>query len=269
MTIIDTHCHIYPDRLALRAAEAIGHFYDTPIVFDGRVDTLLAEGGEAGITHFVVCSSATTPHQVASVNAFIAETVRAHPDVMTGLGTLHPDSPDMAGDIERLLDLGLRGVKLHPDMLGTPVDGEGYRKLFALCEGRLPVLCHFGDSRFDCTNPNRTARILRDYPNLTLIGAHLGGWSIWKEAARALAEYPNLLVDCSSSMFALTPEETAGLIRDYGAERVLFGTDYPMWRAKDELAMFSRLPLTQDEREAILFRNAARLYGVQTVEKNG
>ncbi len=261
--IIDSHCHIYPDAIAERASAAIGRFYDIPMVFDGRVETLLDEGRHAGILHFVISSVATTPHQVAAVNAFIAAQVRAHPGVLTGLGTLHPDSGDMAGDIRHLTELGLAGVKLHPDMLGVPVDDPRFLRMFALCEGRLPVLCHFGDSRFDCTNPNRTARVLAAFPALIMTGAHFGGWSLWKDAVKTLAQYPNLLTDCSSALYAMTPQEARETIEAYGANRVLFGTDYPMWRADGELARFDALELAPEAREAILWGNAARLYGVQ------
>ena len=62
MNIIDTHCHIYPDAIALHAAEAIGRFYDAPIAADGRVETLLREGAAAGVTHHVISSVATNFH---------------------------------------------------------------------------------------------------------------------------------------------------------------------------------------------------------------
>lgn len=260
--IIDAHCHVYPEAIAIRAAEAIGKFYDAPMVFDGRVETLLDEGGRAGVSHFIISSVATTPHQVASVNAYIAAQVRAHPGQLTGLGSLHPDSADLAGDIRQLTELGLRGVKLHPDMLGIPVDDPRFMRLFAQCEGRLPVLCHFGDRRFDRTNPNRTAKVLSAFPGLTVIGAHLGGWSIWDEAVEALAQYPNLLTDCSSSLFALSPEAARRVVRAYGAKRVLFGTDFPMWRAEEELTRLDALALTDGERADILWNNAAKLFQI-------
>ena len=260
--IVDAHCHIYPGAIAERAAAAIGRFYDVPMLFDGQVETLLGEGAQAGISRFVVSSVATKPHQVQAVNTFIASQVSAHPNRLAGLGTLHPDSPDMEGDIALLKSLGLKGVKVHPDMLGIPIDDPRFMRMFALCEGQLPVLCHFGDKRFDLTNPNRTATVLKAFPRLTIIGAHLGGWSVWREAAEALSQYKNLLTDCSSSLFALPPQEAASLIRRYGAERVLFGTDYPMWRAEEELARFAMLPLSEPERQAILWVNATRLYGI-------
>ncbi|MEG1524541.1 MAG: amidohydrolase family protein [Clostridia bacterium] len=259
---IDTHCHIYPDAIAARAVVGIGNFYNRPLMYDGRVCTLLAEGKRAGIVHFIVSSVATTPHQVKAINMFIAKTVQQHKDEMTGLGTLHPDSTDQAGDVRQLLELGLVGVKLHPDTQKVAVDDPRYLKIFELCEGVLPICCHMGDNRYDYSNPNRVIPVLRSFPDLCLIGAHFGGWSIWKEAAPKLCEYSNLMVDCSSALFALTPEEALHIIRLYGAQRVIFGTDYPMWSAVEERNRFDSLALTEKEQMEILYQNAAELYHI-------
>ena len=185
-----------------------------------------------------------------------------HPGVLTGLGPLHPESGDIAGDVAELLDLGLKGVKLHPDIQRFKLDDHRCLKIYELLEGRVPLLLHTGDKRFDYSNPNRLIPVLEIYKNLTVIGAHFGGYSIWEEAAQQLAGFPNLYVDCSSTMFALDDEVVVRLIRLYGAERVLFGTDYPMWSPAAEVEHFMRLELTGEERELILHRNAERLFGL-------
>jgi predicted TIM-barrel fold metal-dependent hydrolase len=125
------------------------------------------------------------------------------------------------------------------------------------------LLIHCGDYRFDYSNPNRIEAVLKAFPRLTVIGAHLGGWSVWEEAVERLAHYPNFLVDTSSSLYALTPERAKEIIRRFGADRVLFGTDYPMWDVGDELSRFHALDLTVEEEEKILSGNAVRLFGFQ------
>lgn len=259
--IIDAHCHIYPDAIARKAAASTGKFYDgLPATCDGTVSTLLDVGGSVGIDHFIVQSVATKPEQVRSINEFIAREVREFPGLLTGLGTLHPDSADLAGDVEHILELGLKGVKLHPDIQRFKLDDYRCLRIYDLCEGKLPILLHTGDNRFDYSNPNRLFPILQIYQNLTVIGAHFGGYSVWEEAAELMHGIPNLYVDCSSTMFALNDEVVVSLIRTYGADRVLFGTDYPMWSPADELAHFMRLKLTNSERELILHGNAERIF---------
>lgn len=258
--IIDAHCHIYPDKIAQKASDATGHFYSIPSSLDGKISTLLEHGGKAGIEHFVVQSVATTPHQVSSINNFIAKAVEESDGRFTGLGTLHPDSEDMAADVNEIIALGLKGVKLHPDIQHVKLDDERMLKMYELCEGRLPMLIHTGDSRYDYSNPNRMMPILEKYPNLTVIGAHFGGWSIWEDATEKFSKYKNFLVDCSSSLYAIGAKKAKELIMAYGTDRVLFGTDYPLWAPETELERFMEIELTDGQREDILYNNAAKLF---------
>ncbi len=258
--IIDAHCHIYPDKIAEKASEATGHFYNMPSRLDGKISTLTKYGEAAGIEHFIVQSVATTPAQVSSINRFIAASVAASGGRFTGLGTLHPDSADMEADINEIMALGLKGIKLHPDIQRVRLDDDRMQEIYRLCEGKLPMLIHTGDSRFDYSNPNRMIPILDRYPDLTVVGAHFGGWSVWEEATEKLSGYKNFYVDCSSSLYALTPEKAKDIIMAYGADRVLFGTDYPMWYPEGELERFMAIDLTETQREDILYNNAARLF---------
>lgn len=261
---IDAHCHIYPDKIAHKAAGAISTFYDRDDVEphgDGTVKMLIENGTSAGIDKFIVQSVATTPHQVSSINHFIAEEVEKSNGRLAGLGTLHPDSENQKADIEQIIDLGLHGVKLHPDIQNFKIDDYRCLKIYELCEEKgLPILMHTGDYRFDNSNPNRLLPIMEIYTNLTVIGAHLGGWSVWDEAVNTLAHLPNLYVDCSSSMPWLSNEKTVEIIRRYGVDKVLFGTDYPMWSPHDELERFMTLDLTDKERKMILSENAIKVF---------
>ncbi len=258
--IIDSHCHIYPDKIAEKASASTSEFYHMPSLFDGKISTLLERGGAAGIEHFIVQSVATTPKQVSSINHFIAESCANSNGRFTGLGTLHPDSENLAEEVDEILALGLKGVKLHPDIQKFKIDDPRMDKIYALCEGKLPILMHTGDYRFDFSNPNRMMPVLEKYPNLTVVGAHFGGWSVWDEATETLSKYKNFLVDCSSSFYAMSPEKAKELIMAYGTDRVLFGTDYPMWEIETELERFMKIDLTEEQREDIFYNNTAKLF---------
>lgn len=263
--IIDCHCHIYPDKIAEKASAATGRFYDIPMCCDGKISTMLEEGKKAGISRFLVFSVATKPEQTNSINRYIASTVAEHPDTMLGLGTMHPDDPNIAREAEHILSLDLRGVKLHPEIQGIALDDPRCMAIYEACEGRLPLILHTGDKRYDMSNPNRLIPILKRFPRMTVVGAHFGGWSIWSEAAEQLAGIENFYVDCSSSLYALTADEARRIVRLYGADRVLFGTDYPMWHPLEEVNRFDAIGLTREENEAILHGNAEKLFGFSTV----
>lgn len=263
--IIDAHAHIFPDKIAPRAADGISSFYDMRVRFDGSVGQLLEINRRAGIDRAIVQSVATVPEQVHNINTFIAEQVKLHPEFI-GFGTLHPDFTDIAGETERIISLGLRGIKLHSDFQKFNIDDPKAFPIYEAAEGRLPILFHCGDDRYDYSSPKRLYNVMKRFPNLTIIGAHLAGWTKWDEAAE-LFTGGVIYADLSSSLYALTPEHAAELIRKIGTKRVMFGTDYPMWGADEELERFYMLPLTAEEQQDILYRNALRLLG-EPLESN-
>ncbi|MBQ3053302.1 MAG: amidohydrolase family protein [Clostridia bacterium] len=266
MHIIDAHCHIYPDKIAEKATAATEVFYGiNHTELNGTTSLLLSEGEKAGITHFIVQSVATSPAQVSSINRFIAGSVAESNGKFTGLGTLHPDSDDIRRDVEEIISLGLKGVKLHPDIQKFKADDYRCLKIYQECEGRLPILMHTGDNRYDNSNPNRLKPLLEIYTGLTVIGAHFGGWSMWEDATKLLANehYDNFYVDCSSSFYSLTDDEIIKLISSYGDDRVLFGSDYPMWSPVPEVKRFLSLNLPEKTQEKILYKNACRLFDIK------
>ena len=103
-------------------------------------------------------------------------------------------------------------------------------------------------------------RVVQKFPKLTVIGAHFAGWSLWDRAV-AVLEGTSIYTDCSSSLYALSPEHAAELIAKFGADRVLWGTDYPMWSSKEELERFDKIPISEEEKSLILYKNALRLLG--------
>lgn len=265
--IFDAHCHIYPESIAMKAVEGINQFYENlPFEpYNGTTGTLLRIGSEAGISHFVVHSVATAPHQISSINRFIASEVNQSNGVFTGLGTLHPDSERPEHDFDELVALGLKGVKLHPDFQRFEADSKKAMRIYQLCaEADLPVLVHTGDYRFDYSNPNRIARILQMFPKLNFIGAHFGGWSVWDEAVRMLSGFDNIVVDTSSSFYALGRDRCRELIRKWGADRVMFGSDYPMWKPQPDIRCLMEMGLTEDEYRRIFWDNAANIFGLPT-----
>jgi predicted TIM-barrel fold metal-dependent hydrolase len=256
--VIDFHAHIYPDKIAAKAIENIGAFYTIPIQCDGTVRGLLA-GPERAIDRFVVFSAAAAPGQVVSINNYIASVCGEHPELI-GFGTLHPDLENPAAEIERLMGLGLKGIKFHPDMQRFNIDDKKMMDLYALLEGRLPVVFHTGDYRYGYSHPARLAKVLDAVPKLLAVAAHFGGWSVF-DLALEYFQQRFCYFDVSSSIPFLGKKRAAELIRIYGAERFLFGSDYPMWDPARCLEEFCELDLSDDERTLILGGNALKILG--------
>lgn len=269
--IIDAHCHIYPPKIAERAVEGIMTFYnltEEQRPLPGTVDELVRIGEENGVTHFLCHSVATVPAQVHSINEFIAASVRENPGKITGFGTLHPDSDDITGDIAHIKELGLKGIKIHPDFQNFSLDDEKGMMLGRLiCESGLPVMTHCGDKRYDRSNPQQLSKFAKAYPELRIIAAHLGGWSRWDEAVKLLADIPNVWFDSSSSFSNMSPEKGRDIVRAYGSDRIMFGTDYPMWHTDIELDNIKALELTKEEEEDIFYKTFVKFIGLEGLDE--
>ncbi len=268
MRIIDTHVHVFPDRIAHAAVAATGEFYanahndqlTAPEDLThglGNAEDLLARMSRAGIGRAVIFSTATTPHQVESINSFIAGLCQEHGEFI-GLGTMHIDYPDFAGEVRRMKKLGLRGLKLHPDIQHFYLDDDRLLPLYdSLRSEHMYLISHTGDYRYDYSSPARLARLAKLFPDMRFVGAHFGGWSQWREARECL-QLPNVYVDTSSTISFGGRDAAIEGLRTFDPTHIFFGTDYPMWDPKEELDRFLALDLPEDLLRMVLSENYER-----------
>lgn len=261
MAVIDIHAHVYPDKIAERASQSVGEFYHVGMYEGGSVEALLSATTTSPITHFVVHSVATKPGNVESINDFIAEQCRIHPEFI-GFATLHQDYPDPEAEIERAMGLGLKGLKLHPDTQQVDMDDPRLMRIYEIIEGRLPLIVHTGDYRYDYSHPRRLKKVLHAFPNLVVDAAHFGGWSVPEIGYDVLHE-ENVLIDVSSSLAFLGNRRTSELVSLWGADRVMFGSDFPMWDPAREYDTFTSLGFSDGDLEKMLCKNAERFTGVR------
>ena len=255
MKIIDFHAHIYPPKIAEKASLSTGEFYHITPAHSGTGEELLSVGKTAGISEFVLLSVATKPQQVHHINQFILDEVKSHRDEFHGFGTLHPDSENILAETDFIIKSGLQGIKLHPDTQRFNMDDRRLFEVFDNIQGKIPLLVHCGDRRFDYSHPRRLKNIIDNFPHLQVIAAHLGGWSLFEEGFEILKD-TDCYLDISSTMMFLSPEQVTKYIHGYGAERILFGTDFPLWSPVDEVSRFGKLHLTENEFERIAYKNA-------------
>lgn len=257
MKVTDCHCHIYPSKIAKRAVAGVGQFYGIEMdVPDGTAEGLLNACEGSPIQRFIVHSVATKPEQVPSINDFIAAEYAKHPEFV-GFMTLHQDFPNPETEIERACSLGLQGIKLHPDTQKVNMDDPRLMNIYELAQGRLPIIMHCGDYRYDFSHPHRIAKVLKAFPNLVVNAAHFGGWSVFDLALESLQD-ANCYLDVSSSMEFIGLRRTVELCRAYGCERMMFGSDFPMWRPPEELSRFLDAGFTEEELQLMLWDNASR-----------
>ena len=256
--IIDFHTHVFPEKIAEKGVNNIRSFYNLSSYEKGTISDLKKLSAEAGITQVVVLAVAIRPELVEAVNSFAASILD---DFIIGFGSIHAASRDKIDILEKSLTQGFKGIKIHPDMQGFPIDDSRMEPVYAwLSDHDMPISIHMGDPRYDFSHPKRLAAVLDAFPKLTVSAAHFGGFQHWEEALTYLCGRPNVWMDTSSTISYIEDVSMARRILDtHGYEHFLFGSDYPMANPKEELESLSLLNLTEQEREAILYGNAKKL----------
>ena len=260
MEIIDAHAHIYPSKIAKKATETIGKFYDIEMdMSEGTAEQLIADGSKIGITRYVVHSVATNTHQVRAINEFIRAESQLYPEFIPFM-TLHQDltEEEIKEEVEWCINNGFKGVKLHPDFQKFNIDDEQVQKIYRVVDDRLPILFHVGDDRYDYSKPYRLASMAKKFPNVKFIAAHFGGYRCWDDAKVYLG-LDNVYFDTCSSLPFLSTEKAKELIDLLGEDKFFFATDFPMWDAVKELERFNQIPLTEEQREKIFSKNLKNL----------
>lgn len=255
MHIIDFHCHIYPDPIAEKATQSIRDFYELQGGhMNGTVQTLLRQGDAAGIGQFVVLPVGMRPDKVRHVNDFILAEAAAQPRFI-GFGTVHAGMEDLCEEAQYIMDSGLHGIKMHPDFQKFAIDDERLFPFYETVAGKIPVMYHMGDKRYDYSHPIKLRRVLELFPKLQVVAAHFGGYSMY-ETAYELLKNKDCIFDVSSSLMFMPEGVAEKYINAFGPERMVFGTDYPLWDPVTETARFFRLKLTDDQFEQIAHKTA-------------
>jgi predicted TIM-barrel fold metal-dependent hydrolase len=260
--IVDCHMHVWPDHIAdaMQSQRPSG----MPLRFDGKLSGLLRTMDEAGIDKGLALGVGIKASVVARTNEFIGTVPR---DRLVPMGTVHPEL-SVDENMRSLKDNGIVGVKLHPLFQALSLSDPRVRDICAaLAEAGMPVISHVGAGGDDEANDRGAPAALRELadalPGLTLIACHYGGYHRLDEAEEhVVGSRVTLETSWPPTVADLDRERIVALIRTHGADRVVYGSDWPMADPAAEIAAIRELGLTQEETDGILGENAARLLGI-------
>lgn len=262
MKLIDFHAHIYPDAIAKKATNSIEDFYDMKAHSVGTAEELLRLSRKAGIEKSVILPVAVKPSGVSHINDFAANMQNTHKEFYS-FGTVHAGMEDPEEEANRIKDLGLHGIKLHPDTQLFPIDDERMFPVYKLMEGKLFLMVHTGDPRYPYSHPERLRRVMELFPGLICIAAHFGGWSMADTGVACLRDKENCFVDISSTFYNCTRCKGEELISLYGEDRVLFASDFPLGSPLIEKENLQMLRISDTAKEKIAYKNAEKLLGIK------
>ncbi len=206
-------------------------------------------------------------------NEWAMEVIKQHPDRLTcfiGIDPVFMDEETMLREIDDKLSRGAMGLKIAPvNFFGN--DERLFPMYQAAQRWRVPVLSYTsalgleqGQGRESSGHPKHFEEPLKTFPNCTIILAHLGAGAE-EDVARMASKYPNLYADVSARLHQIakpggwSQEEAVAWLRRIGIDRILFGTNYPMYDPFEYVEVMNALPLTDGERSKILSKNFNRL----------
>lgn len=270
--IIDMHTHTFPDKIAGRTLanmekEVVDkQGYEVKIKVAGTLDALSESTKKSGIDLSVVVPVATKPEQSASINRFAQKTNERTDDTgVFSFGAIHPDNADYKEILKDVKAMELKGIKLHPDYQKVEFDDERYLRIMDYAANLgLAIITHAGEDiglpeKIHCT-PDKVINILRHIQPDKLILAHMGGWNMWNEVEEKLVG-KNVYFDTSFCLEQVPPhldkEQFVRIIRNHGADKIVFATDSP-W-SDQKLAVDNIMGMGFDEdTEKMMFGDNAR-----------
>ncbi len=264
--IIDFHTHVFPEQMAEKTIKKMELEGNVKAYTNGTLQELKYSMKESNIDISVLLPVATKPTQFESINRY-AEEISGREGIIS-FGGIHPDTEHYKEELQEIKRLGLPGIKLHPDYQATFIDDPRMVRIIQYAaELDLIVSIHAGldiglPDPIHCP-PKRAANMLEqiDYINARIILAHMGGFHQWDLVEEYLVG-KNVWFDTAYAFGSLQTEQFQRIIRNHGADRILFGTDSPWSGQKESIRCLSDMELTQEEIECIFWRNGAGLLGL-------
>ena len=276
--MIDIHTHTFPDKIAASAISKLKAKSHTIAFTDGTLDALIKSMRESKISCSVIQPVATNSNQVIHINdSAMSINSGFESSGIISFGAMHPEFEDYDSELRRISESGIKGIKLHPVYQNCSIDDTRYiRILESAGKFGLWVMIHagydIGYPENENAMPGKILRALKSSGNERVILAHMGGWRCWQESLELFAD-THVYIDTAFSLGAFTPnddgyysrpeecmmlcaDEFVKMIREFGAERVIFGSDSPWASQIESVKAINALPLSETEKTKIFSENA-------------
>jgi len=279
--IIDFHTHVFPPEIKKNRSRYIERDPCFAILYSdskakmATAEELIAAMDEAGVDISVVQNIGWTTHELCvETNDYIIDAVSRYPQRLVGFCAAQPNSPKAAvAEIERCAKAGIKGVgEMRPDIQLFDLGDEMVMAPLAevLKEHRLALLLHSSEpighnyQGKGIITPDVLYPFITSFPDLTVVCAHWGGglpfYALMPEVKKAMG---NVYFDSAASPFLYTPEVYRQVIQLVGADKVLFGSDYPLLAQSRLLKEIKGLDLAEEDKNLLLAGNALRLLGIE------
>ena len=278
--IIDFHTHIFSPYIKKNRSKYIDSDPCFAILYSDKnanlatVDELIDNMDKDGVDISVVLNIGWITHELCvETNDYILESIARYPQRLVGFCTVQPMSLESALDeIERCAKGGIRGVgEMRPDMQLLDLRDEEVMEPFIelIRKHKLILLSHasepvgHGYPGKGAVTPELLYSLITSYPDLTIVCAHWGGglpfYALMPEVKQAMS---NVYFDTAASPFLYNSQVYSQVIQLVGADKILFGSDYPLLAPRRLLGEIGSLNLPEETESLILSGNAQKLLGI-------
>jgi len=283
--IIDGHVHLFNKKIVRNVSGKTGLVKQLHLQTEGaqertEVETLKKRMSAADV-HACLLLPTSAAEGVSKTNDYSYKRSGETTGLWTA-GTLHTRYTDNAGEIHRLKDRGIRGIKLCSFSQGFALHDPETTALFNLLQlenrdNANPFFVvvdtfynahlFFGTNPQYTTTPLRLGRLVSQFPGIPFITAHMAGLCApFEEICTSLPPAKNLFLDTSNAAHTLSKTEFIYLLKSHGPEHIVFGTDWPWFDPVSEIPLITGLLdeawYYQKEKEAVLGGNMACLMGI-------
>ena len=259
--IIDTHAHLRTDAgNGLSPTHPIGtaalRALDQASGVDKSALIVIARSGDMAATR--------------ALNDAALAAAKADPQHFYAIASVHPADGDAAlAELDRLVKLGVKVIKLHPNTQRFDVADPAVAKVTARC-GELGMAVLFDSfNPLDANELGKLMMLSLQQPKTNFIFAHMGFTqfrdTLTLSTLKKLGMGGNVWLDISAigTAYAGSPvqPEFVWTLRQHGMDHVLMGSDWPVDTPAAAIAAVRALGLSADEERLVLHDNAAKLLG--------
>ena len=261
--IIDFHTHIFPEKIAGKTIGSLENLSGLKASTNGTLEGLLASMEQEGVDLSVIMPVATKPSQIDSINAYAKEICDKYPGKLISFGGIHPECEDYKKELNKIKELGLKGIKIHPDYQKVMIDDVRFMNIIEYADSLgLIILTHAGidiglPEQVHCP-PDKMRKVIDKIKPSKMIVAHYGGWKMWQEVYEYLAG-ENVYLDTAFTVDFIEKEIFIKILDKHDKNKILFATDSPWSHAGKNIAALKELVPDENLRRKIFSENAKKL----------
>lgn len=276
--IFDAHTHLFHPKVAENVKKRTGMVRHLSLQTEGVEGRTSKSSLENELTHNRIMGGLVLPtalaHEVGAVNDAAFQRLK-YSKLLHTAGTLHPGAEDIPGMLDTFEQRGIRAIKFcsfsQRFSLRDPKTYEMLERIqernvrsgsgfFLIFDTLMPADRYFGSDPAHNTTPGLLGRLVRRFPSVNFIGAHMGGLlAPFQEIKKHLKPARNLFLDTSNGAHVLDENQYIQLLGMHGPAHIIFGTDWPWFTHEKEIrlqhVLFDKAGFTREEKHLVFSGN--------------